>query len=158
MRFSNLMFLLTAAALLPAPGLAQRIESARFAVVQPSADTARLEKPPASRQRVFWMRSLSGTAGMAAGFYSGWMIGRYYTPRRHLQDWTTLSDQEAIGMLSGALAGAALGAAILKYDSKCSGQTRFLRGLAGAAVGFVPAVILGPFGPGMGAAAFQGHC
>jgi len=157
MRFSDVMLILTAAGLLPSPCLAQRIESARFAVVQPSADTARLDNPRASRQRVFWMRTLSGTAAMAVGAYSGYMMGRYYTPRPR-DDWEVISDQEAIGMVSGMFAGAAFGAAMLNYDSKCSGQTRFLRGLAGAVIGIVPAMILGPFGVGIGAAALQGGC
>ncbi len=159
MRKPMAIVILTAATLLPTPAEAQRIESARLAVVEPSADisdTARRNAPRASRQHVFWMRTLSGTLGTAAGAYSGYMIGRYYTPRP--RNWDVMSDQEAIGLISGMFAGAAFGAAILKFDSKCSTQARFLRGLAGAAVGVIPAAILGPFGFGIGAAALQGRC
>lgn len=157
MRKPMAIAILTAAALLPSPILAQRVESARLAVAQPSADTARLVAPRASRQRVFWMRSLSSTAGMVGGAYSGYMMGRYYTPRPR-DDWDVLSDQEAVGLISGMFAGAAFGAAILKFDSSCSTQTRFLRGLAGAAVGIIAGLVLGPFGLGIGAAALQGRC
>lgn len=142
---------------LPEVAAAQWLRDGRVAARRASSDTTVPQKEPASRRRVFWVRSLTATAGSVAGAYGGYVLGRMYTPRAR-SDLEVLSDQEAVGLAAGFLVGAAIGAAIHSYDSKCDMTNRFLRGLGGAAIGIIPAVILGPFGPGFGAAAAQGRC
>jgi hypothetical protein len=91
------------------------------------------------------------------GAYAGFQLGHTYTPVTERSDYD-LTGQEAIGLAIGFFGGAAYGAAVHSYDSSCSGTKRFVRGAVGAVLGVVPGLVLGPFGPGLGAAAGQGRC
>jgi hypothetical protein len=157
MRALVVLALCAAGHILPETAAAQRLEGVRYAARSPSsADTTARPQLRASRTRVFWVRSLSATVGSVAGAFGGYGLGHMYTPRP--RDYYVLSDEEAVGILGGFLVGAALGAALHSYDSNCSLGNRVVRGLGGAVLGFIPAMIVGPFGPGMGAAALQGRC
>jgi hypothetical protein len=118
-------------------------------------DTAARQRQATQVRRVT-TRSLTALVGMAAGMYAGYRIGDTYTPVTEKRDG--FGDRAMGGMALGLFAGTALGAALPSYDSPCPFSARFWRGLGGSVVGLVPAVLLGPIGPAVGAAAFQGRC
>jgi hypothetical protein len=157
MRAFSLVTLIAAGCLAAPVAGAQRIETTAFAAPGRPADSLSVAKPRASGARKFWVRSFTSVVGSLAGAYGGYQLGRTYTPHRETQA-APLSSEEAVGLASGYLIGAALGAAAISFDSSCSTTERFLRGLGGALVGFIPGAVLGPLGPSMGAAAGQGRC
>ena len=118
-------------------------------------DTARAIRD-ASRFRVVSTRSLSALLGMVAGVYAGYQMGDSWTPVSEKQDG--FGDRAMTGAVIGFFVGSAAGAALPSYQSRCSFQERFLRGLGGTVVGLIPSPVLGPIGPAVGAAAFQGRC
>ncbi len=160
MRAVVIFALCAAGQVVPDSASAQRLDDARVAARYASADAIDTTVPqqnPASRTRVFWVRALTATVGSGVGAYAGFAMGHVFTGRR-VDDWGIITGQELAGMAIGFLTGAALGAAMHSYDSKCAAATRFLKGLGGAALGFLPGALIGPFGPGLGAAALQGRC
>jgi hypothetical protein len=148
MRLTNIAIALL---LLPASAQAQRLAETRTAVRAVSVDS----QAPPSRTRVVLVRTLTGAVGATVGAFAGYGAGNLIKPAG--RD-VVLSDEEAIGMAIGAVIGAAIGVAAKRYESECSWRNRFVRAIPGAALGFIPGVVLGPFGLGLGGALAQGRC
>ena len=138
----------------PTPVRAQELTATRWSA--PVVDSAP-PRPRPGRFTIVSARSGSALVGMVAGVYAGLEVGAYYTPVTERDDWAP-SDEQLAGVLIGLVAGTALGAALPSFNSPCSFGRRFRRALGGTLLGFVPAAILGPVGPSVGAALAQGRC
>lgn len=143
-------------AIAPVSVSAQRLEDARLGLVRTVAPDQSPQERTVTRKRVLVMRTITGAVGATIGGYTGYLVGRKGDP--HDANAWSLSDQEFTGALIGLLIGAAVGVTLKDYESACGWPTRLVRALPGAAVGLLPGVIIGPFGPGLGAAVAQGRC
>ena len=159
MQLRSALIVLLAGALLPDAADAQLLEGTRWtAPAPPAPDSVRLRiAPRPSRFTIVSARSATSLVGMVAGALAGYELGHTYTPVNERDAWI-MSDQEATGLLVGAVAGTAFGAALPSFNSPCPFSRRFWRGVGGAFAGVLPALVLGPFGPPIGAALLQGRC
>lgn len=156
---SVVLSLALAGALVPDAVHAQRLAGTPWtAPAPPAPDSVRFRiAPRPSKLTIVSARSATSLVGMVAGAVAGYELGHTYTPVAQRDTWV-MSDQEATGLLVGAVAGTALGAALPSFNSPCPFSKRFWRGLGGTFVGLLPAIVLGPLGPPIGAALFQGKC
>lgn len=150
---------LVGALMRPDTARAQRLGAPQWtAPAPPAPDSVRFRiAPRPSRFTIVSARSSTSLVGMVAGALAGYELGHTYTPVDKRDAWV-MSDQEGIGLLVGAVAGTALGAALPSFNSPCPFSKRFWRGVGGAFAGVLPAIVLGPLGPPIGAALLQGKC
>ena len=162
------IILLTAAILAyPDSAESQRIRDARTAVTRQVAAGDTRDTVSYDANQNWGKRTTIGFFGLLVGTYAGYSFARDYSSG--CDDSFCITNEQFAGAVIGGVVGAAMGAAVPDFNSRCARRERLLRGLAGSSLGLIGgavAAVIPPagvlvgylFGPPIGASSAQGRC